>query len=72
MADACRGDVVITMLADDRAVESAVFGDSGMIVSLGNGAIHVSTSTISVLLSERLTAAHAEAGQLAARDAGTR
>ena len=63
IADACRGDVVITMLADDAAVEGTVFGDSGIFNSLGSNAIHVSCSTISVALSDRLTAAHAEAGQ---------
>jgi 3-hydroxyisobutyrate dehydrogenase-like beta-hydroxyacid dehydrogenase len=63
VADACGGDAVITMLADDGAVEDIVFGDRGVIVSLGTGAIHVSMSTISVELSERLAAAHAKAGQ---------
>src|SRR5712692_1678293 len=63
VADACRGDAVITMLADDAAVESVVFGDDGVIGSLGKGAIHISMSTISVALAERLTAAHANAGQ---------
>ena len=63
VADACRGEVVITMLTDDGAVESVVFGDNGVIGSLRKGAIHVSTSTISVALSERLTAVHAKAGQ---------
>src|SRR5262249_56116609 len=48
---------------DDAAVESIVFGDGGVIGSLSTGAIHVSMSTISVALSERLAAAHAEAGQ---------
>src|SRR5438093_11465666 len=63
VADACRGDAVVTMLADDGAVEDAVFGEKGVIGSLGKGAIHVSMSTISVALSERLSAAHANAGQ---------
>src|SRR5213594_5031630 len=63
VADACGGDAVVTMLADDGAVEGAVFGEKGVIGSLGKGAIHVSMSTISVALSERLTAAHANAGQ---------
>jgi 3-hydroxyisobutyrate dehydrogenase-like beta-hydroxyacid dehydrogenase len=63
VADACSGDAVITMLADDAAVESVVFGDNGVIGSLGKGAIHVSMSTISVALSERLAAAHAKASQ---------
>ena len=63
VAEACRGDVVISMLANDDAVEGIVFGDGGILVSLADGATHVSSSTISVALSERLTAAHAEAGQ---------
>jgi 3-hydroxyisobutyrate dehydrogenase-like beta-hydroxyacid dehydrogenase len=63
VAEACRGDVVISMLANDDAVEGTVFGDGGILASLVNGATHVSSSTISVALSERLTAAHAEAGQ---------
>src|SRR5216117_1300760 len=63
LADACRGDAVVTMLADDGAVEAVVFGEKGVTGSLGKGAIHVSMSTISVALSERLSAAHANAGQ---------
>ena len=63
VADACRGDVVITMLANDDAVEAVTFGDGGILASLGRGATHVSSSTISVPLSERMTAAHTEAGQ---------
>jgi 3-hydroxyisobutyrate dehydrogenase-like beta-hydroxyacid dehydrogenase len=63
VADACQGDAVITMLADDGAVEAVVFGDEGVIGSLGKGAIHISMSTISVALSERLAAAHMNAGQ---------
>ena len=63
VADACGGDAVVTMLADDGAVEGAVFGEKGVIGSLGKGAIHVSMSTISVALSERLSEAHANAGQ---------
>jgi 3-hydroxyisobutyrate dehydrogenase-like beta-hydroxyacid dehydrogenase len=63
VADACQGDVVITMLADDGAVESVCFGDLGVISNLRKGGIHIAASTISVALSERLTAAHAAAGQ---------
>jgi 3-hydroxyisobutyrate dehydrogenase-like beta-hydroxyacid dehydrogenase len=63
VADACQGDAVITMLADDPAVESVCFGDSGVISNLRKGGIHISSSTISVALSERLTGAHAAAGQ---------
>jgi 3-hydroxyisobutyrate dehydrogenase-like beta-hydroxyacid dehydrogenase len=63
VADACDGDLVITMLANDDAVAAVTFGDDGILASLRPGAIHVSSSTISVALSERLTAAHTEAGQ---------
>lgn len=52
--DAAQGDVVMTMLADDRAVEAVVFGDGGIA---GAPAIHVSHSTISIALAERLAAA---------------
>jgi 3-hydroxyisobutyrate dehydrogenase-like beta-hydroxyacid dehydrogenase len=63
VSDACRGDAVITMLANDDAVERVVFGDGGIIGSLPAGAPHISSSTISVALSEKLEAAHAKAGQ---------
>ncbi|PSJ40413.1 NAD(P)-dependent oxidoreductase [Allosphingosinicella deserti] len=59
-AEAADGaDIVVTMLADDKAVEEVVFGDQGL---LSGTRLHVSMSTISVALAERLTAAHAEAG----------
>ncbi|QRK08124.1 NAD(P)-dependent oxidoreductase [Archangium violaceum] len=63
-ADAARGaEVVFSMLADDPAVEAVVFGGSGLLAGLERGALHVSSSTISVALSDRLARAHAEAGQ---------
>ncbi len=64
VADACRGEAVVTMLANDAAVEEVAFAPGGLIATLPKGALHVSASTISVALSERLAAAHAEAGQL--------
>ena len=63
VADACRGDVVQTMLADDEAVENVALGPDGIVASLPPGGTHISSSTISVALARRLTAAHAEAGQ---------
>jgi 3-hydroxyisobutyrate dehydrogenase-like beta-hydroxyacid dehydrogenase len=63
VADACLGDVIITMLSNDEAVEGVTFGDKGVIASLRGGATHISMSTISVALSERLAAAHSKAGQ---------
>ena len=63
VADACHGEVVFTMLADDGAVDAVSFGEDGILESLPNGSVHVSSSTISTALSERLTQAHANAGQ---------
>lgn len=63
MSDACKGHAVITMLADDNAVEGTVFGDPGILRSMSEDGIHISMSTISVALSERLAAAHSSAGQ---------
>jgi 3-hydroxyisobutyrate dehydrogenase-like beta-hydroxyacid dehydrogenase len=62
-ADACRSGIVMTMLADDAALESQVFGDGGILASLPRGGVHISCSTIGVALSDRLTAAHLSAGQ---------
>ena len=61
--EAARGEVAITMLADDHAVEDAVLGRDGILTALAPGAIHVSMSTISVALAERLEVAHREKGQ---------
>ncbi|MEI9936115.1 MAG: NAD(P)-dependent oxidoreductase [Pseudomonadota bacterium] len=55
-------EIVISMLADDAAVEAVTFGAAGILAELGPNAVHVSCSTISVALSDRLAAAHAEAG----------
>jgi 3-hydroxyisobutyrate dehydrogenase-like beta-hydroxyacid dehydrogenase len=63
VADACRGDAVVTMLANDDAVENVAFGAGGIVASLPKGALHVSSSTISVDLARRLTDAHARADQ---------
>jgi len=63
IADACRAGIVMTMVADDAALESHVFGDAGILASLPRNGIHISCSTIGVALSDRLTAAHSAAGQ---------
>lgn len=60
---AAGAEVVITMLADDPAVEAVVFGPGNILESLPVNAIHVSMSTISVALSRRLAAAHSERKQ---------
>ena len=51
------------MLADDAAIEAVVFGNGGILASLGKGAVHISSSTISVAMSKRLDEAHQAAGQ---------
>jgi 3-hydroxyisobutyrate dehydrogenase-like beta-hydroxyacid dehydrogenase len=61
--EACQGEVVITMLADDAAVENVVYGDRGILAGLARDGIHISSSTISVALSERLSASHEAKGQ---------
>jgi 3-hydroxyisobutyrate dehydrogenase-like beta-hydroxyacid dehydrogenase len=63
VADACHNDAVITMLADDAAVETVVFGDGGVLKSLSQRTSHVSMSTISVALCEKLAQAHKVAGR---------
>lgn len=54
-AEAAAGEIVISMLADDRAVEDVTFGKGG-IASAATGTIHISMSTISIHLANRLAA----------------
>jgi 3-hydroxyisobutyrate dehydrogenase-like beta-hydroxyacid dehydrogenase len=63
IGQASKGEAVITMLADDHAVEDAALAKDGVVDSLRSGGLHISASTISVALSEKLTLAHAKAGQ---------
>jgi 3-hydroxyisobutyrate dehydrogenase-like beta-hydroxyacid dehydrogenase len=60
---AAGADVLITMLADDAAVESVLFGESGAILGMARGAVHAGMSTIGHVLSRRLTAEHEARGQ---------
>ncbi len=63
VTEACQPGVVLTMVADDAALEALVFGKDGIRASLRAGGLHVSLSTISVALSDRLAAEHTKAGQ---------
>jgi 3-hydroxyisobutyrate dehydrogenase-like beta-hydroxyacid dehydrogenase len=63
-AEAWRNPVVITMLAEDAAVEAVTFGKGSGLSTLGEGAVHISMSTISVALSDRLAEAHRDAHQV--------
>lgn len=59
-ADAARdADAVMTMLADDQAVEDTVFGENGIAGALRPDCVHVSHSTISTALARRLASEHA-------------
>ncbi len=62
-AETSGADFVFTMLADDHAVESVAFGESGILANLRPGSVHISSSTISVALSQKLTAAHQKHNQ---------
>src|SRR5713101_4758677 len=55
---ASAAEVLITMLADDGAVEEALLGHDGAMSALPPGTVHVGMSTISVQLSRRLLAEH--------------
>jgi 3-hydroxyisobutyrate dehydrogenase-like beta-hydroxyacid dehydrogenase len=55
-------EAVITMLFDDAANEEVIFGANGLMDALSPGALHISCSTISVALSERLANEHARRG----------
>src|SRR4051794_13946814 len=62
-AEAAASGTVFTMLSDDHAVEEVVLSEGGILQALPRGGIHISMSTISVALSQRLLAAHKERGQ---------
>jgi 3-hydroxyisobutyrate dehydrogenase-like beta-hydroxyacid dehydrogenase len=64
LADAAKeAEIVITMLADDQAVESSVLHSGAVIDNLPKGATHISMSTISVALCRKLAEEHAKRGQ---------
>lgn len=64
VADACEeADVVMTMVSDDVAIENIVFAEDGILNHLDEGAIHLSSSTISVAMARRLAANHECMGQ---------
>jgi 3-hydroxyisobutyrate dehydrogenase-like beta-hydroxyacid dehydrogenase len=61
---AASAEVLITMLADDAAVASAVLTGAGVVEGLPQGNIHLSMSTISPEMSSRLAAMHRDSRQL--------
>lgn len=54
--------IVMTMVADDRALEAVCFGSDGLIGALGEGGVHVSLSTVSPDAARRIADAHAAKG----------
>jgi 3-hydroxyisobutyrate dehydrogenase-like beta-hydroxyacid dehydrogenase len=60
-ADAAKGDLLVTMLADDAALDD-VLGRGGALAAMTPNTIHVSMSTISHALALELTEAHAKRG----------
>ena len=62
-AEAAAMPLVVTMVADDPALEDVIFGSGKVLESMPRGAIHISMSTISVALSISLAKAHKSAGQ---------
>ena len=56
-------EALITMVANDDAVEDVMFESGKVIDALPAGSVHVSMSTMSVALSHRLVAAHRERKQ---------
>src|SRR5439155_24803228 len=59
----CRAETVFTMLAHDDAIESVALNNVGIIKRMRAGVIHISSSTVSVALAERLTTEHEKARQ---------
>ncbi|MGI9103464.1 MAG: NAD(P)-dependent oxidoreductase [Terriglobales bacterium] len=62
-AEAAAAGVVITMVADDRALEELVLGANGIAEALPRGGLHISMSTISAALARRLADTHRQRGQ---------
>jgi 3-hydroxyisobutyrate dehydrogenase-like beta-hydroxyacid dehydrogenase len=56
-------EALITMLADDTAVEGVIYSPGNVMGALPAGAVHISMSTISVGLSRRLAESHREKRQ---------
>lgn len=57
-------EALFTMLSEDHALDEVVFGAEGVASTLLKGAIHVSSSTISVALARRLAEEHGKREQV--------
>jgi 3-hydroxyisobutyrate dehydrogenase-like beta-hydroxyacid dehydrogenase len=56
------GGIVFSMVPDDEALKEIIFGDEGLLCSLGAGGIHVSMSTVSPGLAEQCAKLYARQG----------
>lgn len=56
------GGIVVTMLANDAALEAIVTGEQGILTGLGKDGIHLSMSTVSPATSRRLAERHEQQG----------
>lgn len=59
---AAASDVVVTMLANDQALEDVVLGRDGLLEKLSVGGIHVSMSTVSPAIAQTLADRHRQCG----------
>lgn len=62
-AAAAGAQIVVSMLADEAAVQTILEGADGVLQHLPEGAIHIGMSTVSVAFSRHLAARHRERGQ---------
>ena len=56
------GGIVITMVANDAALESVTLGEEGILQRLGPGGVHVAMSTVSPAIARKLASIHAQHG----------
>jgi 3-hydroxyisobutyrate dehydrogenase-like beta-hydroxyacid dehydrogenase len=61
-AETASSEVVITMVADDQALEEVLLGSGNLLSKLRPNQVHISMSTISVELSRNLAEAHRRHG----------
>ena len=54
------GGIVVSMVANDSALESITLGEDGILARLGPGGVHISMSTIAPATARRLSELHAE------------
>jgi len=57
-----KAKIVLTMLANDKALEEVTCGPNGLLESIQPGCIHISMSTVSPATSAKLYALHKEKG----------